>query len=133
MSYLNKPDKYTIYFAPDNDKIVRQDGNIETILKTTISPNEPVELRKIKLTNTGLTEEIIEITSMLEPMLSKREQDYAHKVFNNLFLTIFSFTLHLSKFFPGFHHQDFLLRGTYQLPALDFSRLFQSEYIPLNL
>ena len=33
MSYLNKPDKYTIYFAPDNDKIVRQDGNIETILK----------------------------------------------------------------------------------------------------
>lgn len=87
MSYLNKPDKYTIYFAPDNDKIVRQDGNIETILKTTISPNEPVELRKIKLTNTGLTEEIIEITSMLEPMLSKREQDYAHKVFNNLFLS----------------------------------------------
>ena len=24
---------------------------------------------------------------MLEPMLSKREQDYAHKVFNNLFLS----------------------------------------------
>ena len=87
MSYLNKPDKYTIYFAPDSNKIIRQDGNIETILKTTISPNEPVELRKVKLTNTGLTEEIIEITSMLEPMLSKREQDYAHKVFNNLFLS----------------------------------------------
>jgi cyclic beta-1,2-glucan synthetase len=87
MSYLNKPDKYTIYFAPDSDKIVRQDGNIETILNTTISPNEPVEIRKVKLTNTGLTEEIIEVTSMLEPMLSTREQDYAHKVFNNLFLS----------------------------------------------
>ena len=87
MSYLNKPDKYTIYFAPDSNKIVRQDGNIEAILKTTISPNEPVELRKVKLTNTGLTEEIIEITSALEPILSRREQDYAHKVFNNLFLS----------------------------------------------
>ena len=76
---------FTIYIF--RNKITRQDGNIETILKTTISPNEPVELRKIKLTNTGLIEEIIEITSMLEPMLSKREQDYAHKVFNNLFLS----------------------------------------------
>lgn len=87
MTYLNKPDKYTIYFAPDSNKIVRQDGNIETVLKTTISANDPVELRKVKLTNTGLTEEIIEVTSALEPMLSKREQDYAHKVFNNLFLS----------------------------------------------
>ena len=33
-----------------------------------------------------MTEETIEITSFLEPVLSTFEQDYAHKAFNNLFL-----------------------------------------------
>ena len=86
-SYLNKPDKYSIYFAPDVDKIVRIDGNIETQMKVGIVPNEPVEIRKVKLTNMGLNEEIIEITSIFEPVISTKEQDYSHKVFNNLFLS----------------------------------------------
>ena len=88
MSYLNKPDKYTIYFAPDSNKIIRQDGNIETTTTIGIAPDDPVELRQIEIRNDGLEEETLEITSFLEPVLSKEEQDYAHKAFNNLYFSI---------------------------------------------
>ena len=36
--------------------------------------------------NSGNEEEILEITSYFEPVLSPKEQDYAHPAFNNLFL-----------------------------------------------
>ena len=76
-----------MYFAPDKNTIVRQDGNIETITTIGIAPDDPVELRQIEIRNDGLEEETLEITSFLEPVLSKEEQDYAHKAFNNLFLS----------------------------------------------
>ena len=87
MNYLSKPDSYEIKFSPDANKIVRRDGSIETKMITTISPEEPVELRRMEFTNIGNEEETIELTSMLEPVLSKASQDYAHMAFNNLFLT----------------------------------------------
>ncbi len=86
MSYLSHPDKYTMYFTPEQNKIVRQDGNIETVLKTTIAANEPVELRTVELTNFGIEKQTIEITSFLEPVLSTQAQDNSHTAFNNLFL-----------------------------------------------
>ncbi len=87
MDYLGKPDKYAIYFSEDQDKIVRQDGAIETILKTTISENGPIELRSLELTNHGLENQTLEITSFLEPVLSEELQDNSHPSFNNLFLS----------------------------------------------
>ena len=36
MSYMNNADKYVMYFSDDQNKIVRQDGGIETILKTSV-------------------------------------------------------------------------------------------------
>lgn len=86
-NYLSKPDKYKIKFTQDKDEIMRLDGSIETITKVCISPNEPVELRSIELKNYGIEEEILEISSFLEPVLSSKEQDYSHMAFNNLFLT----------------------------------------------
>ena len=86
MSNLSKPDKYSVHFMPDKDKFVRVDGNIETTLKIVTAQNSPVEIRNIELKNRGNIEEILEITSYLEPVISKREQDYAHMAFNNLFL-----------------------------------------------
>lgn len=87
MNYLNRADKYNIQFAPDMNKIVRVDGGIETVTKITVAPNDNVELRRLELKNNGTKEEILEITSCFEPVLSTKEQDYAHQAFNNLFLT----------------------------------------------
>ncbi len=86
LNCLSKADKYSIFFTPDQNKIVRQDGNIETVTKTTIAADSPVELRTIELTNYGLESETIEVTSFIEPVLSTMEQDNSHPCFNNLFL-----------------------------------------------
>lgn len=85
--YLSSPDKYLVKFTQDKDRITRLDGSIETTMEVCISPNEPVELRTIELKNHGNEEEILEITSALEPVLSNKNQDYSHLAFNNLFLT----------------------------------------------
>lgn len=86
MRYLPSADKYQIHFMPDCDRINRMDGDIETDLKVTIAPNEPIEIRTVELTNHGNQEETVEITGYLEPILSTKEQDCSHMAFNNLFL-----------------------------------------------
>ena len=84
---VEKPDKYGIVFAPDKTKIDRVDGNIETKTTITISPNDAVEIRRLEIENLGNTDETLEISAVLEPMLSTKEQEYAHPAFNNLFLS----------------------------------------------
>ena len=82
----NKENNYQISFMTDKDEQEIINGNIKTKIETTLASNEPVELRRITLENRGNEEEVIEISSYFEPVLSKKEQDYAHPVFNNLFL-----------------------------------------------
>lgn len=87
--YLNentKPDKYEVHFMPDRDEFIRQNENISSTCKIITAPNDPVEIRSLEIKNTGNIEETIEITSLLEPVLSVAEQDYSHMAFNNLFL-----------------------------------------------
>lgn len=79
---------YQISFMPDKDEQEIINGNIKTKIKTTVASNEPVELRRVTLQNNGNEEEILEITSYFEPVLSPKEQDYAHPAFNNLFLVM---------------------------------------------
>ncbi len=84
--FEERPEKYSIIFAPESDEFSRTDENIETTTKVIVDTDEPVEIRKLKLKNTGNNEEMLEVTSYIEPIISKRFQDYSHKAFNNLFL-----------------------------------------------
>ena len=86
MNYLSKPDKYEITFSEDVSKIRRIDGGIETLTKVTTAQEEPVEIRNINIKNNGLEEEILEITSALEPLLSTATASNSHPAFNKLFL-----------------------------------------------
>lgn len=88
MNYLSKPDKYEVTFSEDVSKIKRTDGGVETITKVTTAQEEPVEIRNIQIKNNGLEDEVLEITSYIEPVLSEAMQDYAHPAFNKLFLSI---------------------------------------------
>ena len=83
----NRGDKFIVKFAPEKSEFVRIDADIESTTKITVSPDDPVEIRRLKLKNNGIQERILEITNYLEPVLSKPMQDYAHMAFNNLFLT----------------------------------------------
>ena len=82
-----KPDRTTIVFTPEMNKIKRVDENIETVTKVIADTDEPVEVRRLELKNTGNFEEILEVTGYIEPILSNKMQDFAHPAFNNLFLT----------------------------------------------
>ena len=82
--------KYQISFMPDKIEQEMINDNIKTKIETIIAPDEPVEIRSVTLENLENKEEILEITSYFEPVLSNKEQDYAHPAFNKLFL-IFDF------------------------------------------
>ena len=79
-------DKFTISFMPDKDEFEKIKSDLRTKLKITVDANEPVELRRLEIQNNSNKEKILEVTSYFEPVLSKKEQDYAHQAFNNLFL-----------------------------------------------
>lgn len=86
----NQNSNYQISFMPDKNETEIIEGNIKAKIENTIAPNEPVEIRRLTLENMGNEEEVLEVTSYFEPVLSKKEQEYAHPAFNNLFL-IFEF------------------------------------------
>lgn len=46
---MKKTDKYNIIFSPESDKIIRTDENIQTITKTIIDTDSPVEIRRVEL------------------------------------------------------------------------------------
>ena len=73
-------------FMPDQTKMERIDDNIKTKLQITVDPEEPVEIRRLTFENFGNQEETLEVSNIFEPVLSCKEQDYAHPAFNNLFL-----------------------------------------------
>ena len=86
MKYLSKADKYEAVFTEDSDKIKRVDGPIESTCKVTLSSNSPVEIRSLQLTNHGVEEETIEITTAIEPVIDTLEGYNSHPAFKNLFL-----------------------------------------------
>ena len=85
-NYSPNNGKYQISFMPDKMEQEMINDNIKTKIETIIAPDEPVEIRKLSLENLGNEDEILEVTSHFEPVLSPKEQDYAHPAFNNLFL-----------------------------------------------
>ena len=88
--YTPQNNKYQISFMPDKIEQEMTNENIKTKIDTIIAPDEPVEIRKVIFENLGNDEEILELTSHFQPVLSSKEQDYAHPAFNNLFL-VFEF------------------------------------------
>ena len=86
-NYSKETDKYSISFMPDRVKQEQEVDGIKTKMNVTIASNSPVEIRRLKIENTTSEEQTLEIVSYLEPVLSTKEQDYAHQAFNNLFVT----------------------------------------------
>ena len=48
---MAQADKYSVAFSPEMSKFIRQDGGIETTTKIFITPNSPVEIRRVELKN----------------------------------------------------------------------------------
>ena len=80
------PEKYKVVFSPDKAEFTRRDGNIETYLEVTVSPEDNAEVRRIAVTNHSNHTRIIELTSYFEAVLSPIREDAAHPAFSKLFI-----------------------------------------------
>ena len=78
--------KYVINFAPDKSQFEKEKNQLKSRLSIITDANEPVEIRRVELENLSQEEKILEVVCYFEPVLSRKEQDYAHQAFNNLFL-----------------------------------------------
>ena len=86
-NYSNSNNNYLVKFMPDKIKQEMVIDDVKTTMTVTTASNKPVEIRSLELYNYTSEEQTFEVVSYFEPILSSKEQDYAHQAFNNLFLT----------------------------------------------
>lgn len=75
-----------VVFAPDKVKFIGQDANLKFEVIVTLDPNKCIEIRRIEIENYSKNDEVLEVICEFEPSLSSKISEYAHPVFNKLFL-----------------------------------------------
>ncbi len=81
-----EPELYRVEFSTYKASFYRKDGNIETEMDVFLLPEELGEIRRVKLTNNGNEEMLLETVSYFEVVGESLESDLAHPAFNNLFI-----------------------------------------------
>lgn len=80
------PDSYQTIFKQARAEIRRRDKDFDTRTEIIISPEDDVELRRIRVTNRSWKRRTIEFTSYAEVVLSTQTSDESHPAFSNLFV-----------------------------------------------
>ena len=81
-----EPDEYYVTFSTDKATFQRQDDDIESRLEIVVSSEDDAEVRRLSLTNHSGRPREIEITSYVEVVLGRPEDDFAHPAFGKLFV-----------------------------------------------
>jgi cyclic beta-1,2-glucan synthetase len=81
-----EPDEYEVTFELDKATFRRRDGDFETRLEITVSPEDDVEIRRLSIANRGPRSREIEVTSYAEIVLGRPEDDRAHPAFGKLMI-----------------------------------------------
>ncbi|MCS6296999.1 MAG: cyclic beta 1-2 glucan synthetase [Nitrospira sp.] len=82
-----KPSKsYEVIFSEGRAEFRRRDHGIETHAEIVVSPEDDIELRRIRLTNCSGTTRTIDLTSYAEVVLALPAADALHPAFSNLFV-----------------------------------------------
>lgn len=79
-------DSYAAMFSEGRAEYRRRDGDIETYTQIVVSPEDDIELRRVRLTNRSLTRKTMEITSCAEVVISTPEADAMQSAFGKLFV-----------------------------------------------
>ena len=83
---LTEPDAYEVIYSIDKADFHRRDGDLETLLEVTVSPENNTEARSLRISNQGLSDRELEITSYAEVVLTTDAADRAHPAFQKLFV-----------------------------------------------
>ena len=83
---LRAAKKYEVTFSQAHVEFRRLDHGIDTNTEIVISPEDDIEMRRVKITNTSAFSRVLEITSYAEVVLAAQAADEAHPAFSNLFV-----------------------------------------------
>jgi cyclic beta-1,2-glucan synthetase len=82
-----KPSKrYEVVFSEGRVEFRRRDHDFDTHTEITVSPEDDIELRRVRITNRAWTRQIIEITTYAEVVLATPAADAQAPAFGNLFV-----------------------------------------------
>ncbi|MEI6413094.1 MAG: glucoamylase family protein [Pseudomonadota bacterium] len=80
------PDSYAAIFSEGRAEFRRRDRDIETYTEIVVSPEDDIELRRVRITNHARIRRVIEVTSYAEVVLAPPAADALHPAFSNLFV-----------------------------------------------
>ncbi len=83
---LRPVDRFEAVFSEARAEFRSRTRQIESYTEIAVSPEDDVELRRLRLTNSGRTRRTIEVTSYAEVTLAPPAADALHPAFSNLFV-----------------------------------------------
>ena len=83
---LQPADRFEVVFSEARAEFRSRTHQIESYTEIAVSPEDDVELRRLRLTNCGRTRRTIEVTSYAEVALAAPAADALHPAFSNLFV-----------------------------------------------
>ncbi len=81
-----RSDSYEAIFSEGRAEFRRRDQGIDAYTEIVVSPEDDIELRRLRLTNLSRTRRSIELTSYTEVVLAPHAADEAHPAFSKLFV-----------------------------------------------
>ena len=83
---LKRPDTYEAIFSDARAEFRRRDFDFDTHTEIVVSPEDDIELRRIRITNSARTRRTIDVTTYAEVVLASAAADELHPAFSNLFV-----------------------------------------------
>jgi len=83
---LKRADTYSAMFSEGRAEFRRRDHDIETYSEIIVSPEDDIELRRLKITNRSNRSRQLEITSYAEVVLAQQAADMTQTAFGKLFI-----------------------------------------------
>ena len=81
-----QPEQYEAIFTEARAEFRRRDNGFETHTEIVVSPEDDIELRRVRITNRARTRRTIDVTSYAEVVLAPPAADALHPAFSNLFV-----------------------------------------------
>ncbi len=83
---LRRSAHYQAIFTEARAEFRRRDHDFETHTEIVVSPEDDIELRRVRIANRSRTRRVIEVTSYAEIVLAPAAADALHPAFSNLFV-----------------------------------------------
>ena len=83
---LKTADTYEAIFSEGRAEFRRSDLDYETHSEIVVSPEDDIEMRRMRITNNSRIKRVIELTSYCEVVIAPSASDAAHSAFSNLFV-----------------------------------------------